>query len=454
MGYIDKRDQIDKLQHKINAYGELGADVKKKINYKFRLDWNYYSNNMEGNTLTMEETRTVMVGNITVGGKPIKDVLEMKGHDEVITAIMKIGKSDLRLSESRIKEIHKGIMHEEDEEKRKKIGVWKTEQNYIYNYKNERFDFTSPIEVPARLHDLLNKTNASIDAIRQNKKNTIHPIDIALQFHLEFVLIHPFYDGNGRTARILTNLLLISFGYPPFWVRSNERATYLQYIADIQGHGGKPDLFFDFAADQILRSQELVLNAIEGKEITDPDDLDKELSLLKAELKGENVLDSKASPEIIANAVEENIIPFFILLEEKIEGLKEFFFDFIKIIEFEIEGEPIKRLTQLSDSDWETLKNYLLKKQKEAFPNKLKGIKCDFELRGFKKTVAAHSLWLKVEIWFKDYNYSISTNDYLDKTYQVPYEKKLPQSELLKLASPILKEVIDRVRELNGKKQD
>ena len=90
MSYTEKRNQIDALQQKINAHGELSADVKKKINYKFRLDWNYYSNSMEGNTLTMDETRSVMVGNLTVGGKPIKDVLEIKGHDGIIAEILKI----------------------------------------------------------------------------------------------------------------------------------------------------------------------------------------------------------------------------------------------------------------------------------------------------------------------------------------------------------------------------
>ena len=284
MGYTDKRKQADLLQQKISAHGELSADVKKKINYKFRLDWNYYSNSMEGNTLTMDETRSVMVGNLTVGGKPIKDVLEMKGHDEVIMEILKIGKGEMRLSEQRIKEIHRGIMHEEDESKRPKIGEWKTEPNYIYNYKNERFDFVQPAEVPERMHDLLNKTNAAIDAIRANKKDAPHPLDVALQFHLEYVVIHPFYDGNGRTARILTNLLLISFGYPPFWVKTNERSIYNQYIGDIQGYGGNPDLFYEFATTMILRSQQLVLDAIEGRDIEEPDDMDKKLALLEKEL--------------------------------------------------------------------------------------------------------------------------------------------------------------------------
>jgi Fic family protein len=296
MSYLEKRNEVDLLHQKINSFGELSLEVKKKINYKFRLDWNYYSNSMEGNTLTMDETRSVMVGNLTVGGKPIKDVLEMKGHDEVIANILKIGKGEIRISEAKIREIHKGIMHEEDEAKKKKIGVWKTEPNYIYNYKNERFNFTPPEEVPLRMHEVLNKTNDSIDSIHQNKKKSSHPLDIALQFHLDYVIIHPFYDGNGRTARILTNLLLISFGYPPFWIKENERATYNQYIGDIQGYGGKPDLFYEYVAGLILRSQQLVLDALDGKEIEEEDDFLKEIQLIKS--KTENT-ELPKSPKLI-----------------------------------------------------------------------------------------------------------------------------------------------------------
>src|SRR3990172_3851465 len=115
MSYSEKLKTIDALQDKINSYGKLSSEAKKKINYKFRLDWNYYSNSMEGNTLTMDETRDLIVKNlVTVSGKPLKDVREMKGHDTVIDEILRIGKGEVRLSEKRIKDIHKAIMHEKD----------------------------------------------------------------------------------------------------------------------------------------------------------------------------------------------------------------------------------------------------------------------------------------------------------------------------------------------------
>ena len=151
MSYKNIKDTIDAIKAKVADFGELTIEQKKKINYKFRLEWNFNSNSMEGNTLTIEETRSVMVGNLTVNDKPLKDVLEMQGHDKVISEILRIGKGELRLSEKRICDIHKAIMHEEDETKKDKIGRWKVEPNMIYNSKGERYDFAAPEEVPKKI---------------------------------------------------------------------------------------------------------------------------------------------------------------------------------------------------------------------------------------------------------------------------------------------------------------
>ncbi|MBS1662778.1 MAG: Fic family protein [Bacteroidetes bacterium] len=285
MAFKDRLLQIDQLQESISKHGKIPAEVLKKINYKFRLEWNYYSNSMEGNTLTQDETRTVMVGNITVEGKPLQDIMEMSKHDEVITDIIRIGKGELNISEKRIKDIHTAIMYEEDAAKSKKIGQWKTEANHLYNYRGEKFDFVAPADVKEEMHKLVNWVNGERDKIQRGDKNALHPVELALKFHLDYVSIHPFYDGNGRTSRIFCNLILISYGYPPIYVKTDEREEYYRYLADIQAYGGNPDLLYDFMARMVVRSQEIVLNAIEGKEIEEPSDLDKRLKLLENQLK-------------------------------------------------------------------------------------------------------------------------------------------------------------------------
>src|ERR1700743_2176064 len=113
MSFREKLAEIDRLQQSIEQHGKLGRDLLQKIDYKFRLHWNYYSNRMEGNTLTLDETKSVMIGNINVHNKPFKDVMEMKGHDEAVQTILKMGKGELNISQKRIKDLHKKIMYEE-----------------------------------------------------------------------------------------------------------------------------------------------------------------------------------------------------------------------------------------------------------------------------------------------------------------------------------------------------
>lgn len=267
MTYANKLKNIDNLLTLIQECGPIPTELLNKINYKLRLEWNYTSNSMEGNSLTKRETRTVMVGVIDVNNKPIKDVIEIRNHDKVISTIMKIGKGEFNISENRIKEIHKGIMYEEDPEKQKYLGEWKSTNNYMINFQGERYDFVPHAEVKDRMHKLVNWTNSEKEKIQQIKKDAIHPVLLASKFHLDYLAIHPFYDGNGRTARVISNLILISYGFPPFYIKENEKNNYYQYLTDIQSHGGEPDLFYEFMADLVLRSLRFIVDSLGSKEI-------------------------------------------------------------------------------------------------------------------------------------------------------------------------------------------
>ncbi len=419
MSYNNIKATIDTIKSKVAAFGELTIEQKKKINYKFRLEWNFNSNSMEGNTLTIEETRSVMIGNLTVNDKPLKDVLEMQGHDQVITEILRIGKGELRLSEKRICEIHKAIMYEEDETKKDKIGRWKQEPNMIYNSKGERYDFVIPEEVPDKIHALLNKTNASIDAINANKKNAPHPIDVAMEFHLEYLDIHPFYDGNGRTARILTNLILISLGYNPFWINEKERKIYYNYISDIQGYGGSKDLFFEYCAGLIERSEQLVLKAIQDIDIEEDDDFKKEISLLKRQLEGEKFTKSPKNLYDIFQFINKDIWqPLSIVINqfddffgesktiylvnnqtEKMPNLFEHYLKSTKPDEITIFGHEIYE-KDIYKIEWNHLK-YGLKKAKNNNPHKI-----NFSIT-FESTNYVLELFVnRLEVWKSNFAYN------------------------------------------------
>ncbi|MDX1907569.1 MAG: Fic family protein [Bacteroidia bacterium] len=256
---LTRLQQINGLQQAIETHGKLSADVLKKITYKFRLEWNYYSNRIEGNTLTLDETRAVMVNNLNIKNKSFREVAEMRGHDEVVVQALSMGRGELNISEKRIKDIHRAIIHEEDPAKRREVGTWKKAPNYLYNYRGERFDFTPPEEVPDAMHKLINWLSAEREKIQRKTRDALHPAILAFRFQLQYVSIHPFYDGNGRTARILTNLILIAYGYPPVYVKDEDCEAYSRYLADIQAYGENPTLFLDFMCNLLIRSQQTML---------------------------------------------------------------------------------------------------------------------------------------------------------------------------------------------------
>ncbi|RKS93835.1 Fic/DOC family protein [Flavobacterium limicola] len=453
MSYKNIKATIDTIKARVAAFGELTIEQKKKINYKFRLEWNFNSNSMEGNTLTIEETRSVMVGNLTVNDKPLKDILEMQGHDQVIVEILRIGKGELRLSEKRICDIHKAIMHEEDESKKDKIGRWKQDANMIYNTKGERYDFVAPTEVPDKMHDLLNRTNADIDAIKANKKNAPHPIDVALQFHLEYLNIHPFYDGNGRTARILTNLILISLGYNPFWINENDRKIYYNYISDIQGYGGSKDLFYEYCAKLIERSEQIVLDVVEGIDITEADDINKEISLWKKQLvKSDEVF--PVSNYAIAEIYQRGLKKLF---EKILVQVRQFddLFTKKRITNGINSRNPKADHLENFDSLFEKIIDHTKRKDDLEVMvagniERVNDIKLSVHYSGFKNDgLNTFSSYCDLYVTFNEYNYVINDhgnntdqNDFVKKLYSEP----LTDTEIDTITSTMISRLFERIK--------
>lgn len=435
MSLEQKLQQIEELQGKINSYDKLPDNVLKKINYKFRLEWNYTSNSMEGNSLTKSETRSVMIGNITVNGKPIKDVLEVKGHDEVITTIMKMGKGELNISERRIKDIHTAIMHEEDPEKKALIGQWKKDNNYLYNYKNERFDFVAPADVPDKMHNLVNWVNSQRDKIAGKDKDALHPVILALKFNLIYISIHPFYDGNGRTSRILTNLILIAYGYPPLYIKENERSAYYQYLGDIQGYGGEPDVFFEYMAELIMRSQKIVLDAIEGRELEEPEDWEKKLLLIKAQTAEQEQIKIVRTDTAVQKVVLNSIVPLMNALVEKLTKFDELFANKRLVFFWGNSGRDIPNVDYIKD-------------QAETSPKVFNSnMQFSYELNGFKRN-GKNPFYCKASIFwdFNDYMYltGVNTNDYnkRQKHFFDEYYSDIEISEFVNsCANTILEEI-------------
>lgn len=405
MTLAEKIQLIQENQEKINSHSPFPQEVLKRIHYRFRLDWNYHSHKIEGGTLTRAETRSVMVGNIEVHGKPFRDVAEMDGHDKVVRNVLKIGKGELKLSEKRLKEVHKAIIHPETPEEKNLVGNWKTEPNELMNYRGEKIAFAAPQDVRELMHTLINRTNASLNRIAQGKADAPHPVVLAADFHIEYVTIHPFFDGNGRTARIFTNLILIACGFPPVIIRDDHKKIYSQYLGDIQVYDGSRDLFYGFLADRMLESQKLMLSAIAGDTLEELDDIDKEMLLLKQQLAAKEQVAIPKTWENLNDTVRVGILPVLIEVEDKVQSLADLFNEVKVDFSVNLGGHT----SDLGASEYwrKNIINLIDSRKTNEGYKSLFGINLKFELKGFKSNLNIDNFSIAINIRFDEYAFTL-----------------------------------------------
>jgi len=449
---INTLDKVDELAQALKAVLPMNPQYQQKLDKKFRLEFNYNSNHMEGNTLTYGETELLLIFNETKGNHTLREYEEMKGHDVAIKLIEEwAGDKEHPLTESYIKNLNQVILKEpfwkeaitadgQNTRRLIKIGNYKEFPNSVRLQNGELFNYASPAETPILMQELLNWY--------RSEESTLHPVTLAAMLHYKFVRIHPFDDGNGRIARLLMNYVLLKNNLPPIIIKAKDKQNYLRalHLADV----GNFEPFIDYIANQLVWSLEISISSARGENIEEFEDLDKELFVLQQELKNENVLKTSANAEIIFDTIEENIIPLFILTEEKLVTLKEYFFDFNRRIEYELDDQNGTFIVGTKNSRWEQLKENWLTKQIRAEMKKVKNIKYNYELKGFRKTVSAPSFWLNLEIYFYEYNYTIQTERNRNQPAQMPYGQKLSNIELQNFITPLIKEIIERIKQANG----
>jgi Fic family protein len=299
------------LKHTLDGLRPIDKDKEAVIMQKFRLDWNYHSNNLEGNSLTFGETKALILFGITAQGKPLKDHFEITGHNEAINWVTEIVKGDYPLTENFIRELHTLLLKSPYEvdaitpdgqptKRRIAVGQYKTVPNHVKTRTGEIFRFATPEETPALMHDLL------VWYRKKTEEADVNPIILAAEFHYRFIRIHPFDDGNGRTARILMNFILMRFGYPPVVIKTDDKINY--FAALQQADAGLVKPFFDYIATNLIRSLEIMIAGAKGESIEESDDIDKEIALLEQRLKAsKNKIDVKRTKEPVLEVYDNTI---------------------------------------------------------------------------------------------------------------------------------------------------
>jgi Fic family protein len=275
------------LKQELDALRPLNEEAEARAMQKLRLDWNYHSNHLEGNSLSFGETKNLILHGITAQGKPLKDHFEITGHNEAINWVVDVVKENYPLTENFIRQLHQLLLKEEHyldaitsdgkpTRKLVKVGQYKTSNNHVQTATGEIFYFASAEETPAKIHDLLEwykNKKAQID---------VNPLILAAEFHYKFVLIHPFDDGNGRVSRILMNFILMMFGYPPAIIKTEDKENYFYALREADNNN--IEFFIDYITVNLIRSLEIMIAGAKGENIEEPDDIDKKITLLEQRL--------------------------------------------------------------------------------------------------------------------------------------------------------------------------
>lgn len=227
----DYFQNIDEKLAKLNHKRPLSEDSAKSLRDAINLEWTYNTNGIEGSTLTLKETKVVLEG-ITIGGKTIKEHLEVINHETAILYLESLIEYDSDISEWNIKSLHQLVLKGIDDENAGK-------------YRNGNVIISGAKHIPSehiRVPELMEKL-----IINYNDWKKFHPIIRASLLHGELVKIHPFVDGNGRTARLIMNMELMKNGYVPVIIKKEKRLKYYELL-DVAHNSGDYTEFVKFVA--------------------------------------------------------------------------------------------------------------------------------------------------------------------------------------------------------------
>ncbi len=211
-----KKAELDRLRSQLG--GGLG-----NLEHTHDLELTYTSNAIEGNTLSAAETTLVIEHGITIGGKPLKDHLEALDHHDALRYVRALARRGEPLAEADLRQLHHLVVQRSQPE----IAGRYADQGRQVLTDSGRHSFPSPVEVPALMGGFARWLGAAPDTPQT-----------AFAAHRRLVGIHPFNDGNGRTARLLMNLVLIRGGYPPVAVRPQDRPDYISALQDVEAGRG------------------------------------------------------------------------------------------------------------------------------------------------------------------------------------------------------------------------
>ena len=231
---------LDALKAKLDRFRPLPPEIVRNLHEVLVLQWTYHSNAIEGNTLTLKETKVALEG-ITIGGKTLREHFEVINHRDAIVLVEEFVQQQAPLSEWLIKQIHQLVLQRIDDSN---AGRYRQVNVLIAGAEHKPVD---ALQVPQAMQRFI--------ADYQTHAMLLHPVARAAWVHAEFVKIHPFVDGNGRTSRLLMNLELMKAGFPAAVLPVERRLAYYEAL-DVAHCTGDDAAFVGLVAEVVAESFE------------------------------------------------------------------------------------------------------------------------------------------------------------------------------------------------------
>lgn len=234
---MDYKNIVDGYHALIAAHRPLHECEAQQLRDYYRVGLTCTSNALEGNSLTLSETAVVLQDGLTVGGRPLRDFYETVGHGKAYDYMCSLAGNTL-IQEEDACELHRLFYEDLD---KKNAGQYREVEVVVTG---SAYELCNPV-------DISDAMKALFDWYAQNSQ-ALHPVEAAAELHRRFVYIHPFVDGNGRTARLLMNLSLIQNGYQIVCIPPIRR---LDYISALERAHKVPSVFVDFIMEMEMEAQ-------------------------------------------------------------------------------------------------------------------------------------------------------------------------------------------------------
>lgn len=443
-------EKVTLLTEELRQLLPMKTEYQQRLDKKFRLEFNYNSNHLEGNTLTYGETELLLIFDRTTGNHELREYEEMKGHDVAYVLIKELAADNERpLTETTIKNLHSLLLvrpfwkeaitpNGQPTRREIKVGNYKEYPNSVRLQSGEIFHYASPEETPIKMGELMAWLR------EEEEKQELHPVVLAALLHYNFVRIHPFDDGNGRLSRLLMNYILFKHDLPPVVIKSANKKDYLRVLGNADS--GNPEPLIEYISQQLIWSLNLSIDAAKGKSISENDDLRKQIDIWRKHLTNKKSETANRDNIDINQLYANSIGQLFLLFKYQHEQFNDLF--------WKTQETPIINRKLFNETTYNSVSGFpafILEFEANHDKDVIHSLSLQYSLIDFKlKGDTSFSIESLINVQFEKYEYIISYKGLILNTKK--YSEVLTKDEMDAIVKVCIQNVFEEMQEKSGVK--